>query len=322
MTTRVAAVIPHWNRAQLLETMLAHLSQQTRRFDRVIVADNGSTDGSPEIAERAGAEVLHLGSNLGFAVAVNQGITAASDCEWIAILNNDVTLVPRWLESLLVVGEEAYFVAGKILSASNHSVIDGTWDEIARSGCAYRCGAGMTDGPEWNQPRPIRIASMTASLFRRSLFDELGLLDERFVSYYEDVDFGLRCAKARRMGIYEPAAVAYHQGSSTWGRWNPDTVRQIAGNQILLIKKHFQGQPRWPIVAGQMLWGLVAARHGCFGAWLEGRRSGREIARGISNVTLDASAFSDLLHKSEMEILCTSRDTYWRLYSWLAPLRS
>jgi len=320
--TRVAAVIPHWNRAQLLETLLDQLPRQTRPFDRIIVADNGSTDSSPEVAQRLGAEVVRLETNRGFAAAVNRGIAAAADCEWVAILNNDVTLAPRWLERLLEAGKDAHFVAGKILSARDHSLIDGTWDEIARSGCAYRCGTGQNDGPQWNSQRQIRMASMTATLFRRALFDEFGSLDEQFVSYLEDIDFGLRCAKGHRAGCYEPTAIAYHEGSSTWGRWNSDTVRHIARNQMLLTAKHFQGQPRWPILVGQMLWGLVAARHGCFGAWLEGRRAGREISRDIPNVTLDAPAFSDILQKSETEILCTSRDAYWRLYSWLAPLRS
>ena len=59
-----------------------------------------------------------------------------------------------------------------------------------------------------------------------------------------------------------PAAVAQHRGSATLGAWNSDTVRRIARNQVLLAAKHFRGQPRWPIVAGQLLWGLLALRHG------------------------------------------------------------
>ena len=54
------------------------------------------------------------------------------------------------------------------------------------------------------------------------------LLDERFESYLEDVDFGLRCAEAGLSGLYVPDAVAYHQGSATLGRWHPETVRKIA----------------------------------------------------------------------------------------------
>src|ERR1700691_1783891 len=104
----VAAVIPHWNRRDLLAKLLENLRRrQTRRFDEVIVVDNGSTDGSAEMAEQAGARVLRLGSNLGFAAAVNRGIEAliqngAAHADWIAILNNDVTLEPEWLEAMLV----------------------------------------------------------------------------------------------------------------------------------------------------------------------------------------------------------------------------
>ncbi len=97
----VAAVIPHWNRRELLANLLESLGRQTRPFDEVIVVDNGSTDGSAEMAEQAGARVLRLGSNLGFAAAVNRGIEA-TQADWIAILNNDVTLAPTWLETMLV----------------------------------------------------------------------------------------------------------------------------------------------------------------------------------------------------------------------------
>ncbi|MEI9812823.1 MAG: glycosyltransferase family 2 protein [Acidobacteriota bacterium] len=321
MSVRVAAVIPHWNRASLLKSFLAELPKQTRPFDRVIVVDNGSTDGSPEVAERGAAEVIRLPQNLGFAVAVNRGIAAAADCEWVAILNNDVTLDPTWLERLFQAAANAPFATGKILTARDHSIVDGTWDEIARSGCAQRCGSGSFDGAFWNKSRQIRICSMTAALFRRDLFDKLGPLDERFGSYLEDADFGVRCAKAGQAGVYEPAAVAYHQGSLTWGRWNSDTVRMLARNQILLTAKHFAGQDRWPILAGQLLWGIVAARHGCFGAWLEGRRAGKRLAAEIAGETVDPLAFSEILRASEAEILRTqTNDIYWRLYSWLAPL--
>jgi len=90
---KVAAVVPHWNRRDLLQALLANLREQTRPFDEIIVVDNGSEDDSVAVAERAGARVIRLKSNLGFAPAVNRGI-AATDADWIAILNNDVTLDP------------------------------------------------------------------------------------------------------------------------------------------------------------------------------------------------------------------------------------
>ncbi len=250
------AVIPTWNRRDLLLNLFASLGAQTRPFNEIIVVDNGSTDDSAELAERAGAKVLRLGRNMGFAAAVNRGIEAAN-ADWVAILNNDVTLEADWLEKLLAAPEDAWFASGKILQANDTSLLDGAFDELSRGACASRCGSGKPDGPAWNQARRIRFAPMTAAIFRRQLFRDLGGLDESFGSYMEDVDFGLRCAMAGREGWYVPSAVAYHRGSATLGGWSKDTVWRIARNQVLLAAKHFQGQPRWPIVAGQVALGIA-----------------------------------------------------------------
>ncbi|MEO8100390.1 MAG: glycosyltransferase family 2 protein [Acidobacteriota bacterium] len=330
----MTAVIPHWNRRQLLEGLLENLRQQTRPFDEVIVVDNGSTDESADAAERAGVRVVRLPANMGFAAAVNRGIAAASAADWVAILNNDVTLSPEWLSTLLQAanGPDVWFACGKILSAADRSLIDGLWDEISRGACPMRIGAGALDGPAWSSARPIRMTSMTACLVRRGLFDQLGSLDERFESYLEDVDFGLRCAKAGKAGVYAPKAISSHQGSSTWGRWNPDTVRLLSRNQVLLTAKHFRGQAWWPIVAGQLLWGMLALRHGCVWAWLRGKFAGLRMAGQIEDATADPAAFRILIRESEEEILAAQRqtgpsqsnqqpshkmDSYWRVYTWL-----
>ncbi len=115
---RVAAVIPTWNRRDLLATLLRNLAEQTRPFAEIIVVDNGSADDSVELAAMAGATVLKMGRNLGFAAAVNRGKEAA-DAEWIAILNNDVTLEPDWLTKLVdaATQEDVWFATGKILQA-------------------------------------------------------------------------------------------------------------------------------------------------------------------------------------------------------------
>ncbi len=107
---KVAAVVPHWNRRDLLQTLLANLGEQTRPFDEIIVVDNGSADDSAAVAEQAGAKIVRLERNLGFAAAVNRGIEAARNesvgADWIAVLNNDVTLAPDWLEQLLAAAEK------------------------------------------------------------------------------------------------------------------------------------------------------------------------------------------------------------------------
>src|SRR5271155_255987 len=155
--TTVAAVVPHWNRRDLLQTLIASLRGQTHTLDEIIVADNGSTDDSAALAESLGARVVRLGKNLGFAAAVNRGLEAVRT-DWVAIVNNDVTLAPDWLQTLLAAAgrEGASFATGKIVRAVDPAIIDGTFDEISRGACACRCGAGRPDGPLWNRPRRIR----------------------------------------------------------------------------------------------------------------------------------------------------------------------
>jgi GT2 family glycosyltransferase len=318
----VAAIIPHWNRADLLEPLFASLRGQTRAFDQIVLVDNGSTDDSVDRARALGAQVLRLDVNRGFAAAVNHGIRSA-DADWIAILNNDVTLAPDWLEQLL--NANAGFATGKILRHGNPDLIDGTFDEISRAACAWRCGANKTDGPVWNEPRAIRMAPMTAALFRKSVFDRVGSLDEVFGSYLEDVDFGIRCSLAGIEGRYVPSAVAYHRGSATWGAWNKDTVKQIARNQILLTVKHFGGQPRWPIVAGQVLWGLVALRHFRGVSFVRGKFLGWKTARAFyrEKIGIPENRIANFTESSEREIFAlqqqTGFDWYWRAYFWLLP---
>lgn len=319
----VTAVIPHWNRRDLLAALLENLKRQTRRFDEIVVVDNGSTDGSAEMAETAGAQVVRMGSNQGFAAAVNRGIEAAKS-DWIAILNNDVTLDPAWLATLLGPAEieGVWFAAGKVLRAADTRIIDATFDEISRSACAWRCGAGHLDSPAWNQRRPIRMAPMTAAIFRRKLFEDLGNLDEAFESYLEDVDFGLRCACAGRSGIYVPAAVALHIGSATSGAWNKDTVRRIARNQIILARKHFVALPIWPILAGQLLWGLVACRHGRGFSYVRGKLEGLAWRPARQSQAVASPTVKAVVEESERRIFElqqeTGFDSYWRAYFWLS----
>src|SRR5437868_6109135 len=106
---RMVAVVPHWNHSDLLSALLESLAAQQRPFDEVIVVDNGSTDDSAQVAQRFRARFIELDRNFGFAHAVNRGVQAA-EADWIAILNNDVTLDPAWLAHLIdASGDRAWF---------------------------------------------------------------------------------------------------------------------------------------------------------------------------------------------------------------------
>ena len=321
--TRVTVVIPNWNGAENLATLLGCLRRQTRAIEEIIVVDNGSTDHSIAVAARAGARVIDLDSNRGFAHAVNRGIEEAQG-GWIAVLNNDVELSPTWLATLIAEAEtgEAWFATGKLLGPRGQ--IDGTYDAICRGACSWRCGAGRPDGPEWNQSRTIQFAPFTAAVFRAELFQRIGKLDEDYGSYLEDVDFGLRCALNGLSGLYVPTALGHHQGSATLGRWHAESVRQIARNQLLLVAKHYPlnwvARYGWPVFIAQALWGLVALRHGAGLAYVKGKLEGlrsfgtvRRVASGVAQ-----TALREVLQQSEREIRdlqnATGFDAYWRIY--------
>ena len=327
----VTIIVPVWNGLPLVERLLKSLRAQTHPAVEILIVDNGSEDGAPEAAARLGARVIRMGSNTGFARAVNRGIQECTT-EWLAIINSDVELAPDWLERLLESARlsGAWFATGKILSTPNPDRIDGTYDALCRGGCAWRVGQGRADGPEFSRPRDIWSAPGTAGLFRTELFRQIGLLDERFESYLEDVEFGLRCACLNFKGRYVPGAVAYHQGSATLGRWHPGIVRKIARNQVLLVAKHY---PRrllfrfaWPILLSQSLWGLVALRHGALLEFFMGKFAGlkdfRATRHNAARLDIQPERLGQILRDSEREICRVQRltgfDWYWRVYFWLA----
>jgi hypothetical protein len=322
---RISVVIPNWNGAARLKRVLECLDLQTERACEVLVVDNASSDASNQFAKAHPAVTwIPLDRNYGFARAVNTGI-ARSTGDGVAILNNDVTFGPDFLSCLAGALENHHFVAPKIVMASGSARLDGTFDLTNRGFCSWRAGHGSpADAPMWNEPRVIASAPMTAGLFRRSLFDRTGLLDEQFGSYLEDVDFGLRCALLGLNGYYEPAAVAVHEGSATLGgEWNHASVRWIARNQAVLARKYGVGL-NWPVFAGQILWGLSALKRGAGRAWIQGKIEGCRIevtpaAPAFENENADLNQILRLQEHEIRDLLQQSgaHERYWRAYSAL-----
>ena len=316
----ITVVIPNWNGGARLTRVLRDLGAQTMRPARVIVVDNGSSDESDGAAEDAGAEVIRLGSNRGFAPAVNEGIRQANT-PLVAILNNDLELPPDWLSQMsdgLERYRDATFATGKIFSAGRRDLLDGTFDLISLGLLAWRAGHGRADSAEWNRERYIAATSLTAAVFRRSVFDAAGFLDERFESYLEDVDFAIRCSLHGFTGVYLPRAVSHHIGSATLGAWSPNMVRLMARNHRALTIKY--GGSRKTLVT-QMLYGMLALRHGAFLAWLGGRRLECPVER-MDLTEAQRTQLGVVLGQQEKELRTLQQaagfDTFWKLYFLLS----
>jgi GT2 family glycosyltransferase len=317
-TPSVTVVIPVWNQSQLLRALLKSVAAQTAQPERIVIVDNASTEDIASIATEADAQYIRMPRNQGFAAAVNRGIDSAQT-QWIALLNSDVALQPDWLEQLLqrAAATDAWYACGKLLMTFDPTRIDGTWDLIACSGCAYRNGQGRKDAPQFSQEREIVLCPATAAIYRRELFDRVGRFSEVYESYLEDVDFSLRCAAAGYRGLYVPTAQATHVGQGSSSRWSRRVVELNARNQVLLIKRLYplqlQKQFRWKTIAGQFLWGLVACRHFRLGSWVRGRRAAAKL--DVAAQPLDEASLTRLLVASEREIRRQVKpDLYWRLY--------
>jgi GT2 family glycosyltransferase len=333
MVVTVSAIIPTYNRVDLVQSIVANLRAQTRPPDQLIVVDNGSQDATQILARDLGADLIVFPENRGFAVAVNEGIRQASG-DWLLIVNNDVVLEPAWIERVLLAVEQenALFATGKLLRKDDLTRLDGSWDLVSRAAYAWRCGYGRRDGAIWSIRRKIYFPPMTAALIHKRVFDRVGFLETRFESYYEDVEFGVRCALAGLEGVYEPAAVAVHIGKATFGKNNARVMYLSARNQVLLLAKHYPAETlrrfAWPIFVGQILALMAAAKQGHLFSALRGKwhalRQWSTFRREM-NASPQAGA---LVHarqtieaafsQSEREIRSLQRqvgfDSYWRLY--------
>lgn len=274
-TKKVAIVIPTWKRMDLLQKCLQSIEQQTVRDHETIVVSNGAAEWTARLAETAGCTVLDLPSNLGFAAGVNAGL-AHGNSPYVLVLNDDVELDPKWLEltvSFLDKHPESSYCCGKIYQAGG-ALLDNAGDALSLGGSAWRLGFGRPASAEFDVPRPIWAVSGTATLFRRTVFQEIGTFDEDFFAYLEDMDFSLRAARAGFQGFYLPEAVSHHRGSATLGPESPEVIRLLTRNQLILLAKHYPVSlllrlaPR--ISWTQSLWLLRAIWNRRFGAYLMG----------------------------------------------------
>lgn len=236
---RVSVIIPSWNGADLLEVALASLREQNFRDYETIVVDNGSTDGTVEMLDARFGEVrqIRLPENRGFAPAVNDGIRAARG-EIIVLLNNDVRVEPAWLGALVAALDahaEAGSVASRMLDAKRPGIIDAAGDTMALM--AWNVGRGEPDDARFAAGRYVLSACAGAGAYRRVMLDRIGLLDERYFAWFEDVDLGVRAQLAGWKCWYEPAAVVHHLGSATAERMSTTKTFFTVRNAMVLFFK-------------------------------------------------------------------------------------
>jgi O-antigen biosynthesis protein len=211
----------------------------------LLVVDNGSTDGTPDLLRERGVEHVLLERNVGFAAGMNLGVSRTS-APVVLTLNADTVLEPGAVERLAAVLEveprcggvqprlvqlegdaPAELEAARLYSAGQALTADGR---------AFELGAGEEQDERPGERREVFGVCGAACLLRREMFAGLGGYDESYFSFYEDVDLNVRGRIAGWTFAYEPAAVVWHVGNASWrlgaprpGAWN---ARLVARNRI------------------------------------------------------------------------------------------
>jgi GT2 family glycosyltransferase len=284
--TRLTVAIANYNGRALLETVLHSLAVQSFRDFAVLVVDDGSSDDSvawlgcrwPQV------EVISQ-SNRGVTAALNVCLSTPST-ELVMLLNNDIELHPHCLAELLAALElhpEAGVAGGKLLDFRRRELLDGAGDVLTWAGHGHRRGHGERDRGQYEEPRAIFGASAAAALYRRSVIEDVGVFDEDFGAFFEDVDWALRAQLAGVGCRYVPAALAYHMGSATLGQGLTDFTRyQLWRNGVWMIAKGLPAavlaRHAHQLLAGQLVNLAVAVRDRKLGVWA---RAWRDALRGL-----------------------------------------
>ena len=242
----VSVVIPNLNGRHLLGRCLERLREQTVSDMETIVVDSGSEDDSVAFLQSnfPEAQVVALVANRGFAGGMNAGIERARGA-LVAFLNNDAEVDPSWLEELLACLDRhprAAAATSKLLLADQRNTIDGAGDCLTPSFLPYPRGHGMPDRGQFDEEVEVFSPAGAASLWRRSALEDVGLFDERFFAYYEDVDLGFRARLKGYECWYAPKAVAYHQRGATAGSHTEFTLFHPLKNRWFLILKNAPGR--------------------------------------------------------------------------------
>lgn len=283
----VAVVVPSWNSAELLPDCLASLGAQGMPLE-ILVVDNGSSDGSAAYLEREGVRHLALAENVGFARAMNLG-AARVEAAAILALNADTVVEPGAVRILLEALEADPALGGvqpRILQLErgegNRDVesarLYSAGQALTRDGRAYELGAGEAQSPAHLQRREIFGVCGAACLLRRELFDQLGGYDERYFSFYEDVDLNVRARIAGWRFQYVPEAVVWHLGNASWMAETPQPSAwnaRLVGRNRILTQARFMPLRALPRILAVEAGALArAARQGRFRATLRGKLEG------------------------------------------------
>ena len=241
---KVSVVTPNYNGEKFLKTFFESLNEDCEYIDEVIIVDNGSNDKSKEYIKSNSFNfpvvLIENSENMGFSPAVNQGIQQAKN-EFVFSLNNDTEVRKgsiKALVDLISSSEDIFSVQAKMLQYKNKELIDDVGDEYNLLAWTKKTGENHKSS-EYGEVKEIFSSCAGAAMYKKSVLNEIGMFDDNFFAYMEDVDLAIRSKINGYRNLLCPDAIVYHIGSATSGsRYNEFKVRLAARNNVWVVYKN------------------------------------------------------------------------------------
>jgi len=289
MKPRVVIVVLNWNGLTDTLACLASLAELDYPERKVVVVDNGSTDGSVRaIRERfPTVTVLENRENLGYTGGNNVGIRYALErgADYVLLLNNDTEVDPQMLKRLIEVAESDLsigVVGPKILYHSEPEMIWSAGGIVVPVGKPMNLGLDERDAGQHDVLREVDWVTGCVLLIRSSVVREIGLLDERFFAYFEENDWCWRVREAGFKIYYVPTARLWHKIQPRHQAVSPRHVYLMTRNRLLYLSNAHAGMPA-------ILWVILSEQLRTVAAWSLRRRHRamrplrRAVLRGIQD---------------------------------------
>lgn len=222
---KIFIIILNWKRKELTVECIRSVTKNlnSRNFNRIVVVDNYSKDGSVTYLKKLFPEVIYIQNktNLGYAGGNNVGITYAmrKNADIIVLLNNDVTITSSFFKKLLavinsntkigIVGPKTYYAKNKKIIADAGGIL------MKHRYFGINKGQHEKDKGQFDKTTDVDFVSGSAMVIKSTVIKKTGLLDESFFLYYEDVDFCLRAKKAGFKVFFVPHALVFHKFGAT-----------------------------------------------------------------------------------------------------------
>jgi GT2 family glycosyltransferase len=310
----VAIVVLTWNALEFTKACFGSLARVTDHPAwRLVVVDNGSTDGTVEwlaqlAAEDARVTVVANEENLGYTKACNIGIAATTADEDVVLMNNDTVIVDRrWLT---VLQDAAYsapdvgLVGGRLVDGNGQVIHLGSYmPPLSLRG--HQLGGMELDVNQASRTREVESVVFAQVYLRRDCIDAVGLLDEALFAYFEDTDYCLRAGRAGRTVLYAGAAsTVHHQSTSTrenkvdfWGIYEKSRKTFSRTWADWLERERYVGEVGWHSVVHQPLGYAVQSRKLMAALHFAGLRVSYRNAYGEVDAKTDDLLLDDLVKR-------------------------